>query len=151
MALDEIKAPRLLWAICAALVFLGFYQLSSGLKTLLHTTEPGLLSITKIGAGLFFIVSGIALSFLTFAGRVLVSIASGAGIVLLVFRLDWIRFLFTMDEFPQQSAVAVNNIVWGAVVCAVIIGYVMCSPGVVKAFREEKLRRSASIKKKKFL
>jgi hypothetical protein len=151
MAQNEIKAPLLLWAICVMLVFLGFHQLSSGLDTLLNTIEPGPLTIAKIIIGICLIISGIALSFLTAFGRIMVMIESILGIVLLLAQLDWIRFLFNVDQFSRSSGATLCSVVWGVVVCGGTFAYIMFSPAVAKAFKKQNLAGSSGVKKKKYL
>ena len=151
MAQNEIKAPLLLWAICVIMVFLGFHQLSSGLDGLLKTMGHEPLTIAKVATGICLIVSGIALSFLTTFGRVMVAIESVLGIVLILAQLDWIRFLFDVDQFSSASNATFRSVIWGVIVCGVTLIYVMFSPAVGKAFKEHSLRGSSGVKKKKYL
>ena len=151
MAQNEIKAPLLLWAICVIMVFLGFHQLSSGLDGLLQSMEPEPLTIAKIAIGICLIVSGIALSFLTAFGRVMVMIESVLGIVLILAQLDWIRFLFNVDQFSRSTNATFRSVIWGVIVCGGTLLYVMFSPAVGKAFKERNLRGSSGVKKKKYL
>lgn len=151
MAQNEIKAPLLLWAICVILVFLGFHQLSSGLEVLLSTIEPGPLTIAKIAIGIWLIISGIALSFLTAFGKVMVMIESILGVVLLLAQFDWISFLFNVDRFSRSSGATFRSFVWGVVVCGGTFIYVMFSPAVAQAFKKHNLRGSSGMKKKKYL
>ena len=151
MAQNEIKAPLLLWAICVILVFLGFHQLSSGLEVLLNTFEPEPLTIARTATGIGLIISGIALSFLTAFGRVMVMLESILGIVLLLAHFDWIRFLFDPDRFSRSSGTAFGSVVWGVAVCGATFIYVMFSPAVAQAFKKQNRRESSGVKRKKYL
>ena len=136
--MDDIKAPPMLWALGAALTLIGFYQLSSGLGTLLDLARLTPLSFAKAAAGIYLVISGIALSFLTKTGKIMVISASGLGIVLSLFRQDWIRFLVGMDNLSYESKASPEQLIVGVAVCLAVGSYIMISPAVAGAFASRK-------------
>ena len=149
MASGDIKAPLLIWVIGATVIFVGFFQLSTGLNLWLsqleHSETRVLFSsskfLIKFCIGVYLIAAGIAVAFISTAGRILIVFGAGAGIVLSFLKHNWLGFILNVNSTYCKPSAPVVNIVLQLAVCLAVVLYLLMSPKVAGAFRIEKLRR----------
>ena len=147
MASGEIKAPIMVWAIGAAIIFIGFYQMSIGLRALLETLELTAAMAGKISVGVYLMSTGVALAFVTPWGRWLTIFGAGMGIVLSFLGHNWVWFIFSDTATSYTHSAPTGNLTWEVMVCLATVLYLTLSPTVAESFLWARDRRKGKLEK----